>query len=96
MAKISKQDVEHVARLARLKFNETAIRKFSEQLSGVLEYFQKLDGVDTQKVTSINQINEMENIAAADEVKESYPVGEMLANAPEREDGYIKVKRVFE
>jgi aspartyl-tRNA(Asn)/glutamyl-tRNA(Gln) amidotransferase subunit C len=96
MGKISKQDVEHVASLARLELSETEKGKFSEQLSPVLEYFEKLDAVDASNVTPISQINNMENIAAEDEAKESFKREEILANAPDQEDGFIKVKAVFE
>ena len=96
MAKISKQDVEHVARLARLELSEAEKGKFSEQLSSVLEYFEKLEAADTSKASEIGQINEMENVTADDKIGQKYSREEMLANAPEQEDGFIKVKAVFE
>lgn len=96
MSKISKSDVEHVATLARLELNDAEKTKFTEQLGSVLEYFEKLDAADTSEVEVIGQINEMENIVMVDEVKKSLSRVEMLANTPEQEDGFIKVKAVFE
>ncbi len=96
MAKISKEDVEHVATLARLEISEVEKTKFTEQLGGILEYFEKLDKAETGEAKPINQINEMENIASEDEIVESLSREEMLANAPEKEEGFIKVKAVFE
>lgn len=96
MAKISKTDVEHVETLARLELNEAEKTKFTEQLGSVLEYFEKLDAADTSEVAAIGQINEMENVVADDKIGEKYSREELLLNAPEKEDGFIKVKAVFE
>jgi len=65
-------------------------------MGSILEYFQKLDAADTSKVSAIDQINNMENIAASDEIKEKYDREALLKNTPEQEDGLIKVKAVFE
>jgi len=96
MSKISKQDVEHVATLARLEITEEEKTKFTKQLGSVLEYFEKLDAAATSKVSAIGQINEMENVVADDKIGGKYEREEMLENAPEKEDGFIKVKAVFE
>lgn len=96
MAKIKKEDVEHVATLARLELSNTEKTKFTEQLGSVLEYFEKLDKAQTVDTKPIDQINNMENIATEDVIGEKYDREEMLKNAPEQEDGFIKVKAVFE
>ena len=96
MSKISKKDVEHVATLARLELSESEKAKFTEQLGAVLEYFEKLDAADTSEVAAIGQINGMENVTREDEIGEKYNRDGILANAPEKEDGFIKVKAVFE
>ncbi len=96
MAKISKDDLEHVANLARLELNSEEKAKFTEQLGSVLEYFEKLDTADTSEVAAIDQINNMENVTAADKIGEKYDRDELLANAPKQEDGFIKVKAIFE
>lgn len=96
MAKISKDDLEHVANLARLELNSEEKAKFTGQLGSVLEYFEKLDAADTSEVAAIDQISEMENITTEDVISEKYEREDMLANTPEKEDGFIKVKAVFE
>jgi aspartyl-tRNA(Asn)/glutamyl-tRNA(Gln) amidotransferase subunit C len=96
MAKITKSDVEHVATLARLELSNKEKEKFTEQLGAVLEYFEKLDKAETTDVKPIDQINNMENIVSEDEVGEKYEREELLKNAPEQENGFIKVKAVFE
>lgn len=96
MGKITKADVEHVAALARLQLSEEEKTKFTGQLGSILEYFEKLDAANTSEVKVIGQINKLENIATDDKIGEKYDREELLSNAPETEDGYIKVKSVFE
>ena len=96
MSKISKTNVEHVATLARLELNSEEKEKFTEQLGSVLGYFKKLDTADTSEVAAIGQINKMENVTTADKVGEKWDREELLSNAPEQENGFIKVKAVFE
>lgn len=96
MNKISKSDVEHVATLARLEITEEEKGKFTGQLGSILENFEKLDNAKTDDVETIHQINNQDNIAREDEIGEKYDRKEMLANAPEQEDGFIKVKAVFD
>jgi len=105
MAKISKEvytekltlrSVEHVATLARLEIFEKEKTKFTEQLGSVLEYFEKLDKAETAEIKPIDQINNMENVTVDDKIGEKNNRDEMLKNAPEQEDGFIKVKAVFE
>lgn len=96
MAKISKDDLEHVANLARLELSESEKAEFSEQFGSVLEYFKKLDAANTSEVQPIDQINEMDNIVTIDEVGKQSRQKDLLANAPETENGLIKVKAVFE
>lgn len=95
MAKIDKSDVEHVATLARLQLSSEEKSKFTEQLGSVLEYFEKLDKTETADAKPIDQINNMENVTTDDLVGEKYDRAELLKNAPEQEDGFIKVKAVF-
>jgi len=96
MAKITQDDLEHVAKLGRLELTEEEKAKFTEQLGAVLEYFEKLDAADTSKVSAIEQINEMENVTTEDVMGEKYERKELLASTPEQEEGFIKVKAVFE
>jgi len=94
--RLSRGNLEHVAKLGRLELTSEEKTKFTSQMGSILEYFEKLDAVDTSRVQAIDQINDMENIAASDEVKEKRERDELLKNAPEQEDGFIKVKAVFE
>lgn len=93
---LSQREIKHVATLARLEISESEETKFTEQLGSVLDYFDKLDSAETGDSKPIEQINNMENIVIEDTIREKYDRNEMLANAPEKEDGFIKVKAVFE
>lgn len=96
MAKISKSDLEHVATLARLQLSDPEKRKFVQQMAAILEYFEKLDAAKTADTEPIDQINKMENVTTDDKIGPKLDRQELLANAPEQEEGFIKVKAVFE
>ncbi len=96
MAKISEDDLEHVATLARLELDEDEKRKFVLQMGSILDYFVKLDEVKTGDVKPIDQINEMENVTTDDSIGEKWDRKDLLKNTPEQQVGFIKVKAVFE
>lgn len=94
--KISKKDVEHVAKLARLKLTWEEKEKFGKQLSEILEYVEKLNELDTEKVEPTSHVIPLQNVMREDRVKPSLPVEEVLGNAPAREGKYFKVPRIIE
>lgn len=89
-------DVKKVALLARLKLSDDELAKMQEQLSSILAYMQVLQEVDVTDVPPTAQVTDVVNIVRPDEVRPSLSVEEALANAPDRENGYFKVKPVFE
>ncbi len=97
MAKLSKQQVEHIAALARLGLTETERKKFTTELSSILDYVGKLSKVDTKNIEPIAQITGLSNVMFKDKVKKcELSREELLKNAPEKENGFIKVKQVLE
>lgn len=94
--KITKKDVEHVAKLARLRLTEEEKEKFGEQLSEILEYVEKLNVLDTAHVEPTSHVVALKNVMREDEVKPSLPVEEVLDNAPAREGKYFKVPKIIE
>ena len=96
MAKFNKDQVKGVANLARIELTEAEKEKFTHQFSSILAYFAKLDAADTSNVSSVEQINKMENVVRVDEVSEKWEREQLLKNAPQQEDGFIKVRAVFE
>ncbi len=93
--KISKEEVEHVARLARLRLTEEEKEKFGRQLNRILEYVEKLNELDTENVESASQVIPLQNVLREDEVKPSLPVEDVLSNAPDKKGNYFKVPRII-
>jgi len=96
MAGITKQDVEHVARLARLELTDEEKSKFTQELGEVLNYANELAEAPTEGIEPISQISGQVNRTRKDEITNDLNSGELLINAPSRENGFIKVKKVFE
>lgn len=96
MAQITKTDVEHVATLARLELTETEKDKFTPEIGAVLNYVEELNLTATSEVAVVSQISGLSNIARPDEITNENNREKLLSNAPEQENGFIKVKKVFE
>lgn len=96
MATIDPDGVSHVANLARLEFNDTETQEFTETLARILDYISKLDELETDDVEPTSHIHPLKNITKADVVKPSLPRDEVLANAPEPEEGFFGVPRVID
>ncbi|AEH44405.1 glutamyl-tRNA(Gln) amidotransferase, C subunit [Thermodesulfatator indicus DSM 15286] len=92
---ITKEEVKHVAHLARLEFSEEELETFSEQLADILNYVAKLNELDTKDVEPTYHALKLTNVFREDEVKESFPTDEILKNAPERENGFFVVPKVI-
>ena len=94
--KLNREEVKHIAVLARLGLSEYDIEKFSVQLSNILENFEILKQVDTSDLPPTTQSVKLQNVFRDDEPRTSYPVEEILTNAPQRDHNYFKVKAVLE
>lgn len=94
--KLSREEVLHIARLARLGLTEAEVDKFSAQLSNILENFAILQKVDTTGVPPTAQAIALQNVTRDDEVAPSLPPNEILANAPRREGDCFRVRAVLE
>ena len=88
---ISRDEVLHVARLARLALTEEEVERLGAQLSAILEAVGKVSELDLADVEPTSHPLELVNIWAEDEARPSLPVDEALANAPAREGGYFRV-----
>ena len=93
---LSRHEVEHIARLARVGLSEPDIEKFREQLSNILENFQVLQKVDTSQVPPTGHAIAMQNVMRPDKVAPSLPAAEVLANAPQVEADSFRVRAVLE
>ena len=97
MTKISKQDVEHIAKLSALELTSEEVDKYSEQLSHVLEYVGELNKVDTKNIKPLFQVTDLKNVKRSDIVKPSEAKKEEFLNLAENKDGdYYKTEKLFE
>ncbi|MBC7075647.1 MAG: Asp-tRNA(Asn)/Glu-tRNA(Gln) amidotransferase subunit GatC [Syntrophomonadaceae bacterium] len=92
---ISIREVEHVALLARLSLSEKEKEIFAEQLSTILDYINKLNELDTDGVEPLYHILPIYNIFREDEVKTGTSREDILANAPQVEEGQYKVPKII-
>jgi aspartyl-tRNA(Asn)/glutamyl-tRNA(Gln) amidotransferase subunit C len=88
---ITRDEVLHVARLARLELSEEEVERFREQLSAILEAVGKVQELDLASVEPTSHPLDLVNVWADDEPRPSLPVEEALANAPDREGAFFRV-----
>lgn len=91
MANISREQLLHVARLARLELREDEVDRLGAQLNDILAAVGKVAELDLTGVPPTSHPLDVVNVWGADEPQASLPVDEALANAPEREGSYFKV-----
>ncbi|MGE5542797.1 MAG: Asp-tRNA(Asn)/Glu-tRNA(Gln) amidotransferase subunit GatC [Bacillota bacterium] len=93
---ISREEVLHVARLARLRLSEKEVAGYTRQLSRILEYINKLDGLPTEGVPPTSHVLGLENVARKDEARQGLSQEEALSNAPDAAGGLFKVPKIKE
>lgn len=96
MAKITREEVEHVARLARLELTEAEKEQMTAQLDSILGFMDTLNELDTGQVEPTTTVIPMTSVMREDMVRPSLTQEEALANAPDREDIYFRVPRIIE
>jgi aspartyl-tRNA(Asn)/glutamyl-tRNA(Gln) amidotransferase subunit C len=94
--KLKREEVLHIAALARVGVTDTDVEIFQEQLSNILENFEVLKKLDTSNVPPSAQSIEIQNVTMDDEIQPSLAQQDVLANAPQREGDFFKVKVVLE
>lgn len=93
---IARQDVEHVAELARLELTPEEKERFSAQLNEILTYVDKLNELDTTQVEPTSHVIPMANVWRDDEVRPSLDRELALQNAPDAAHFFFKVPRIIE
>lgn len=96
MSRITREDVAHVARLARLELTPADTERMQRELDGILTYIDKLRALDTEGVEPTAHAVPVVNVMREDEPRPSLPQAEMLANAPEPAGGFFRVPRIIE
>jgi len=94
--KLTREQVEHVAHLARLYLTEEEIERYREQLSAVLEYAEMLNEVDTAAIPPTATVLPLRTVLRADEPQPSFPTEDILANAPQRDGQFFRVHAILD
>ncbi|MFH1610298.1 MAG: Asp-tRNA(Asn)/Glu-tRNA(Gln) amidotransferase subunit GatC [Patescibacteria group bacterium] len=97
---ITKEEVQHIAKLARLDLSEQEIQKYQEQLGNILNYVEKLQKVDTDGIeTSDGGTRNLDNIWREDDEKLKINIEKLKNNlidmAPDVENGQVRVKKIL-
>jgi aspartyl-tRNA(Asn)/glutamyl-tRNA(Gln) amidotransferase subunit C len=96
MSRISVDQVKHVAHLARLAVTEEEAEKFKRLLDQIITFAEQLNELDTENVEPTSHVLDIRNVMREDAAKPGLPNEEVLKNAPDHQDGQIKVPSIME
>ncbi|SHN27302.1 Asp-tRNA(Asn)/Glu-tRNA(Gln) amidotransferase subunit GatC [Gracilibacillus kekensis] len=96
MADISKDQVKHVANLARLAVTDEEVEMFTKQLGDIINYAELLNELDTENVEPTTHVLDLKNVMRKDEPKEWIKKEDALKNAPDQKDGQFRVPSILE
>ena len=94
--KLSREEVLHIARLARVGLSEEEVRSLSKQLSQILEHFTVLQQVDTEDIPPTTGAFSAVSVMKNDKKKKSMPQSDVLTNTPKNDGDFIRVRSVLE
>lgn len=94
--KISRDEVQHVALLARLELDEREQERLAAELDSILGHMERLEQIDTTGVAPLAHVVDVVNAFREDRVVNEPRTEELLANAPARDDGFISVPKIIE
>lgn len=89
-------DIAHLAKLARLPLTPEEIKKFTTQLSSIVDYANEIDAVDTKDIAPTSQTTGLENVYRDDTLLPSLPSTDALSGTDDTKNGYIRVDAIFE
>ena len=92
---VTRAEVLKVATLAKLRISEEEIEDFTRQFNQILEYFNKLNELDTTNVEPTSHVLDLKNVFREDQVQPSFPREEMLKNAPAHDKEFFRVPKVI-
>jgi len=100
MSEITRQQVDHIAKLSRIRLTEDEEEKMASEMGAILSYIDKLKAVDTEGVEPIAHATGLENVMRADLPNIHHRPGqyseELLHQAPEKDKNFLKVRTVLE
>lgn len=94
--RLTREQVLHIAELAKLALTDEEVELFAGQLSEILEYAEALNRLDTDAIPPTAQVIQLSNVTRPDCVRESLAPEDALANAPDRDRGFFRVRSVFD
>jgi len=92
---VDKNEILKIASLAKLKFNDDEIEKFTYQFNEILNYINKLNEINTDNVEPLSHPLEINSVMRNDELKISISTNKALMNAPDKDDRFFKVPKVI-
>jgi len=93
---IARSDVQKVAALARLELSEDQLERMTTELGAILEHIATLSELRTDHIGPTSQVLDLHNVLREDSERPSLPVEAVLANAPDREEDYFRVRAILE
>ncbi len=93
--RLTREEVEYVASLARLGLSASEIARLQDQLSSILEHIAAIDRLDTDAIPPTAQVTTMTNVMRPDVVTGSLPRQAVLENAPRQSDGFFEVHAIL-
>jgi aspartyl-tRNA synthetase len=94
--RVSREEVQHVARLARLRFTDAEIDDYAKDLNSILDYAESLEKLNTDDVPPTSHVLPMQNVWREDEPGGTSDAEQVLSNAPDRQGNYYKVPKILE
>ncbi len=94
--KITREEVEHVSRLARLKLSDAELDSLTGEMDAILDYVEQLNTLETDDIIPTAHAVPMENAFRADECKPGFTTEQALSNAPDATENAFRVRRVIE
>jgi aspartyl-tRNA(Asn)/glutamyl-tRNA(Gln) amidotransferase subunit C len=95
MAAVTREEVIHIAKLARLKFKDEELDSFIEQFNKIIGYIDTLNELDTKNIKPTLHVVDIKNVFREDVVKPSFSQDEILSNAPDKKDCFFIVPKVL-
>ena len=92
---LSKKEVEHISWLAHIELSDEEKTLFTEQFNQILDYFKKIDMIDTEGIQPTYHVLDLKNVNRKDETKPSLSTEEALKNAPRKEKKFFKSPRII-
>ena len=93
---LTRAEVDHVARLARLALTDAEAEQYRHQLASILAQVAVLNEADVERIPPTAGVQPLSNVLADDEPRPSLPAADVLLNAPDREEGHFRVPAIFE